>query len=102
MTWLRKHPVVLYGLVMWLVGLTISALRHGRAYDDGDQGSTLFLAALVWDVLAFPYSLTRELLYEVNGGVSFAEMRWLIPVLGMLGFVVLDLAYQFIKRRPQQ
>jgi len=102
MTWLRKHPVVLYGLLMWLLGLSIDAAMHGRAYDEDGLGTALFVSTLVWDVLAFPYSLTRELLYGSNGGVFFVEMDWLIPLLGMLGFVALDLAYQFVRRRLRQ
>jgi hypothetical protein len=66
---IRKYPFLSYAVFSIAFLLLVGLLeRLGSGYDDGGLGGVAFLLSMLWAVLAFPFHLSSELLFSLNGG----------------------------------
>lgn len=68
MNLVRRYPFLTYAAFSLLFFFVISRLwAAGDGYDDGGLGSTAFQLDIVWDIIAFPFSIPREALVGTPG-----------------------------------
>lgn len=66
---IRKYPFLSYAAFSIAFMIVISLLeRAGGQYDDGGLGTVMFVLSMLWNVLAFPFYFSWELLFSLNGG----------------------------------
>jgi len=92
----RKHPFLSYALFCTALAAFVLLLeRIGGGYDDGGIGGVAFLLGLVWNVVAFPFYCSIEVL-------QFLPNPWDRVFGWLIGFSVCLLAeflYQRARRR---
>jgi hypothetical protein len=81
---IRQYPFLTYAACSLLLLLVIGLLeRVGGGYDDGGIGGVAFLLSLLWAVLAFPFHLSSELLFSLNGGRGIPAHMFLASAMGV-------------------
>ena len=102
MKWVKRYPFLCYGLICMLGYLLEAGLASlGAGYDDRGLGTVAFLFSLLWAVLAFPFHLASEYLFEINDSRAMAG-HWLRAfALGWAFLICLEVVWQWrVRSRP--
>ena len=79
----RQYPLLSYAALSVLFLMVVSLFaRAGNGYDDGGIGGVAFLLSLLWSVLAFPFYLSSELLFSLNGGKEMPGHMFIALAIG--------------------
>ena len=82
---LRQYPFLIYAACCVLLHLAVRLLETtGDGYDDGGIGGLGFLLSMLWNVLAFPFYLSSELLFSLNGGRGVPGYMLIASVMGII------------------
>lgn len=99
---IKQFPVLSYGVVVTSLLIPIHGLSAlGSGYDDQGLGTAAFLLGMLWDVVAFPYSLAREALADARDGKVGPYDFVLVYVIGFATFIVGEMVWQRIGRRSE-
>jgi len=74
-----------YAAISLALAFVIATLgSFGAGYDDGGLGTAGFVLGFVWSIVAFPFSLSSELLFELNSGRAVPGHELLSLLSGLL------------------
>ena len=89
---IRKYPFLSYAAfsitLLFLVGVLE---RDGNGYDDSGIGGVAFLLSMLWAVLAFPFYMSSELLFSLNGDRSVAGHMFIAVAIGTMLCVLAEI-----------
>ena len=99
---IKRFPVISYGVVTTALLIPIQLLANfGNGYDDRGLGTAAFLLWMVWQVLAFPYTLAKLALAHAHGGVVGPYDVALMYGAGAVIFIFGELIWQLIRRHSE-
>ena len=89
----RQYPFLTYATCCVPSLLAIGLLETaGGGHDDGGIGGVAFLLSMLWNVLAFPFYLSSELLFSLNGGRDTPGHMFIASAMGGTLCVVAEMS----------
>ena len=99
-TSINRYPFISYAAICLLVGTLLSSISLiGYGYNDGSVGSITFVLRILWSFLAFPFYLSSELLFSLNGGAAVSHHLLISSAMGVAFCAVCETVLHFVRSR---